>query len=166
MTAMKVHIIGPAGSGKTTLSRWIVHHHGGKAHDLDWVVFTTDRERSALEVSKDLASIIAQTAWVTEGAYRASWLEPVLESADLIIWLDFNWRICAWRIFKRHVSAELARTNKHPGWRRMVRFMNYTRRIDARSREETAELVAPYAAKVLRVRNRTAVQRLMSDDLA
>ena len=148
---MKVHIIGPAGSGKTTLSARIVERGGGTAHDLDWIVYSEAGERPIPEISRDLDSIIDQPSWVTEGAYRASWLQPVLDSADQIIWLDLDWRVCVWRIFKRHVAAELARTNQHRGWRRMLGFMNYTRRIDGCSRVETAALLEAHATKVVRV---------------
>jgi adenylate kinase family enzyme len=113
---MKVHIIGPAGSGKSTLARSLAAQHGATWHDLDEVVYGSGGERATEEIAERLAGILGSEGWVTEGAYRAEWLRPVLEALDRVIWLDVSLPLCLWRIFKRHVVAELRRNNDHPGW--------------------------------------------------
>tara|TARA_Y100000031_G_scaffold142919_1_gene172898 strand:+ start:193 stop:390 length:198 start_codon:yes stop_codon:yes gene_type:complete len=32
-----------------------------------------------------------------------------------------------WRVFWRHVKAEFRRDNRHPGWRKLFRFMRIIR---------------------------------------
>ena len=50
------------------------------------------------------------------------WVEDLLEAADTIVWLDLPWFLCWRRIVIRHIKADLARTNAHPGFRSMLRF--------------------------------------------
>src|SRR5205823_9251445 len=66
-------------------------------------------------------------AWVTEGT-MLGWSDPLLRAADRIVWLDIPWRVALWRMLLRHVRAELAGNNRHPGWRRLFRFLWYTRK--------------------------------------
>jgi adenylate kinase family enzyme len=159
-----VHIVGLAGSGKTTLARWFAAQFGLTAHDLDWVVYTEHRERSIAEITSGIEAILREGRWATEGAYGEPWLVPLLVGADLIAWLDVGVATCLARMVKRHVRAELSRTNQHPGWLRLVRFMNYTRESAREQRRRTEELLDPYRAKVRRCRTSAEV-RLMKEQL-
>jgi len=72
-------------------------------------------------------------------------------------------------MLKRHALAELRRDNRHPGWRRLLRFMRYTRgyfreSIDApqgigdpiaeptSTRGATQNMLQLYSAKVVHCR--------------
>jgi adenylate kinase family enzyme len=161
---VNVHIIGPAGSGKTTLARWIAEHSGGISYDLDWIVYDRTGERPLTEVQDRVGTIVASHNWVTEGAYRDAWITPLLEAADCVIWLDFPWWVCLWRIFKRHLAAELRRDNQHKGWLNLLRFMRYTQRVDARNRRETEALLRDCRAKVVvRCSTVASVQRFKAE---
>ena len=157
---MKVHIIGQAGSGKTTLARQLAASDGATAHDLDPIVYGPGGQRSHAEVARSIEVILTENSWVTEGAYRDAWLTPLLDAADAIVWLDLPRRVCLWRIFRRHVLAELRRNNRHPGWRRLASFMRYTWEVHPRLRAETAELLAGYGEKVVRCRSAAEVSAL------
>lgn len=150
---MKVHIIGMAGSGKTSLARWLAAEHRVRAHDLDWTVYDASGERPEAAIVASIHEIRRETGWVTEGAYRAAWLTPLLDDADAIVWLDYPFVRCAYWIVKRHIRAEMARNNPHPGWRRLFSFLDYNRRTAARQRAETRELLALHRAKVIRCRS-------------
>ncbi|MEX2247589.1 MAG: hypothetical protein WEC75_12995 [Dehalococcoidia bacterium] len=169
---MKLHIIGMAGSGKTTLARWAAAEFGIPAHDLDYVVYGDAGERPEAEIVARLEEIRAGRGWVTEGAYRNAWLHPLLADSDSIVWLDVPLRTCLYRIVRRHVIAEMSRTNPHPGWRRLVWFLNYTRRIAHCADIESRELLAPHRDKVTRCQSsadmravRTELKRLASPRL-
>jgi len=156
---MKAHIIGLAGSGKTTLARWLAGTYAIGACDLDDVVY--DRvtgERPATEIERRLEEIGRLPGWVTEGAYHQPWLKQHLDAAEIIVWLDISFPICAKRIVLRHVGAELAGRNPHPGWRKMARFLNYTRQTASRQRAETKCLIDPFSAKVMHCRSSTNVK--------
>ncbi|MEX0749668.1 MAG: hypothetical protein WD359_02580, partial [Dehalococcoidia bacterium] len=141
--SVKVHVIGIAGSGKTTLARWIGDTFAVVAHDLDFVVYDVEKgERPHDEIVARVDEIRSLPGWVTEGAYHDAWLRPLLDEADAIAWLDVPLRACLARIVKRHVRAELARTNVHRGWRRLASFLVYIRRTARRQRAETVQLLA------------------------
>jgi hypothetical protein len=76
---------------------------------------------------------------VTEGIYLW-WIDDLLRSADAIVWLDLPWRIAAWRVVLRHITASLAGTNRHPGLGRLVRFLQSARRyyVDTTLRQPEA----------------------------
>lgn len=136
----KIHIIGIAGSGKTTLAERVSDHCGIPAFDLDPIVYDAEGERPAIEIARRIDEIRALDGWVTEGAYRDEWLRPLLDDADAIAWL------------KRHVVTELRRNNRHPGWRKLRRFLDYNRRTFRQQSRETRELIAAYGDKCVRVR--------------
>ena len=87
-----------------------------------------------------VSAIVAQPTWITEGIYLW-WVDDLLRSADAIVWLDLPWRVAAWRITMRHVGMSLAGTNRHPGLRRLLRFLRSARTYYADASEDTA--VAP-----------------------
>jgi shikimate kinase len=150
----RAHIIGIPGSGKSTLARWIGQEFGIVARDLDFVAYGTDgHERTPEEIAAQIEEIRSAARWVTEGAYHGDWLKPLLDEAHAIAWLDAPLSACLTRIVKRHVRAELARNNAHPGWRRLVWFLNYTRRTARQQRLETATLLSAYPDKVTRCRS-------------
>ena len=154
-------MIGIAGSGKTTLARRLGEALGAPVYDLDRVVY--DRvtgERPAEEILRRMDEIGAGQRWVTEGGYRDAWLAALLADADVIVWLDVPFATCATRMIKRHLRAEMAGSNQHPGWGKLMRFLKYTRTTAARQRRETAELLRPYASKVERCRSSREVDAL------
>lgn len=157
---MKVHIIGTAGSGKTTLGAWISGRFDVPSHDLDWIVYDRAGERPESEIGARIDGIRRESGWVTEGAYHEPWLLPLLDDADRIVWLDVSLVVCVVRMVKRHLLAELRRNNAHPGWRRLARFLRYTVRTDREQRAATRNLLAPYAGKVARCTTSCDTDRL------
>jgi adenylate kinase family enzyme len=145
---LNVHVMGLAGSGKTTLARWFEDTFTLSTYDLDWIVYDEHHERPLEEIARRIKDICASNGWVTEGAYQEEWIEPLLASAESIVWLDLPLHTCIFRMVKRHVQAELARNNQHPGWRRLLGFLNYTRRTSQRQRLRTGAVLAPHFEKV------------------
>jgi shikimate kinase len=146
--------MGIPGSGKTTLARWTSKTFDVPAHDLDFVVYDFEAgQRPVGEIVSLLDQIRAREGWVTEGAYHHDWLHPLLRDANVIVWLDVPLATCFARIIKRHVKAELTRNNPHPGWRKLARFLNYTRRTAAAQRAGTIKLLRECDKKLVRCRS-------------
>lgn len=127
----RIQITGGPGSGKTTAARRIAEGLHLPFHELDLELDQIlndsggDMERSHWE---DRARTMAdQEAWVSDGAYL-DWVRPLLERAELVLWLDPPWRVACFRILVRHLKAELKRQNQYPGWRRLATFWTWSYR--------------------------------------
>lgn len=174
----RVHVIGGPGSGKTTLSRQLAVRLGIPTTDLDEIAYAggVGAKRPAAERLPEVRAIAAGPAWVTEGIYLW-WTDDVFRAADVIVWLDLPWRVAAWRIVVRHIRSSLAGTNRHPGVRKLWRFLRSTRtyHIEASSktaaapdddgaitRALTAREWAPYAEKLVRCSDSAEVSSFLS----
>lgn len=163
-TMCRVHVVGGPGSGKTTLAGHLGAALGVPVYDLDAVAYPTHRKRPGRERQAAAERIAARPVWVTEGLYLG-WVEPLLNRADAIVWLDVPWRVAAWRIVTRHFAASVRDTNEHAGWRRLASLLVYAREYYTRertprtldddeglSRAATRRALAPYAARVVQCR--------------
>ncbi|MCC6456140.1 MAG: hypothetical protein IT328_14395 [Caldilineaceae bacterium] len=164
--AKRIHIIGGAGSGKTTLAQQLSQRLDVPCYHLDKIAYEGGAGRKiALDTRlKSIDAILAQPGWVTEGVFLW-WTEPLLEEADLILWLDLPFRINGWRIVKRHVQLSWAGTNPHAGLGKLLRFLAHvmhsqtTRTViapkapdddAATTRAATAQVMSQYQEKVTR----------------
>lgn len=161
MAIRRAHIIGGGGSGKTTLARKLAAKTGLPLVELDFGV--------------DLAALTKEPRWICEGIYLYG-LAPILERAEVIVWMDLPRRVAVRRIVTRHVRLSAQRKNAHPGVRRMVKFAWGQREYytaparqptgpmdwDALSRAATAELLEPWSVKVTRLCSPREVRRWLA----
>jgi adenylate kinase family enzyme len=88
---MKVYVIGPSGAGKTTLARELGTRLGLPVYPLDQIAFT-DTHWTIRPLPDKMAAvreILGHPGWVAEGGH-VGWTEPLLDAADMIIWLDLS----------------------------------------------------------------------------
>lgn len=97
----RVLIIGPCGSGKSTLSYTLGLHLGLPVHHLDklgwspgWV------ETDKIELRERIKAIVASDSWLIEGNYGST-LDLRLPRADTVVYLDFPISLCVWRLLRR-----------------------------------------------------------------
>jgi shikimate kinase len=153
----RIYIAGGAGAGKTTLGREVARRLG--VVHCDW-----DRGQ--------LPDRVAGGAWVVEGAHLWA-IEPFLESADVIVWLDVPVTRTIPRIVLRHVRLSARGRNPHPGVWKLVRFVArqpfyYLARAraprgptdwDALTRAQTRRTLDPHRDRVIRLRRPAQVRR-------
>lgn len=183
---MRVHIIGISGSGKSTLAGRIAEHRGVEPIDLDDLANPELDETLAPELRdgrrwegcRTAAARIASTPeWVTEGIY-CGWTEPLMDAADLVVWLDVPAYVAVWRIVRRHASRSLAGDNPHNGLRPLARFASEVlhdpkrpaatdaelrSNVGANSRATTRARLARYPDKVAHCRTDTDVERVLRE---
>jgi len=184
-SADRIHIIGGPGAGKSTLARRLGATLGLPVHTLDTVAYEgpefTARSREAAE--QTVREIAATPQWVTEGIF-VGWTDPLLDRADLIVWLDYlGWHEAAARIVVRSFRDALGEARVRHGRGRFLRFEDYGRHLRQLlfvvsasreywfrrpagsrrypvTREETEEALTPHAEKVVRITDRREIDAL------
>lgn len=189
-TVHRIHIIGGAGSGKTTLACQVAAHLDIPVYHLDEIYYGSDTyfkndgeaHRSLDILLANVSDIAAQSAWVTEGAYLG-WTEKLLRKADIIIWLDIPWRVAAWRIIVRQVRKGLMNPTHHPIRHKLKRFIRFflkqrryylsgtlvernTVNVDsAKNRITTARYLASYTNKLIHCCTSSEVEAFLASIL-
>jgi adenylate kinase family enzyme len=137
----KVHIIGPPGSGKSTLSRELAFTCGVTAFDLDSLIYDQPGLlRTPAAVEAIVANVLLHEGWVTEGVYTDSWVYPLVDAADLVVWLDVPWSLCCLRVIRRysHLRSTGAKTR---GWLALLKDLAFTHRVARRDRAKVEALL-------------------------
>lgn len=114
----RINIIGPPGSGKTTLARQLAEFYNLPLVHMDLFALSDEfnpmydkpkfLKKTELECSKP--------EWVMEGVYKSTFKYRI-PLADLTIYLDFSRRIYIYRVFKRRVEYwNIVRAEMPDGW--------------------------------------------------
>ena len=182
----RIHIIGGAGSGKTTLARTLSAHLHLPVYHLDEIYLRYGRESEGqFEILRaEIHQIAVQSAWITEGVYLR-WTDELLRTADQIIWLDIPWRFAARRLIIRYVWIGLTNPSSKPLPYKLVGLMRYLwyeilrdeRRYyldssivdpgtlpdaNVKNRATTTQDLAPYSDKLFRYCTPSQIERYLS----
>lgn len=177
-TAQRIHILGAAGSGKTTLARQCAGRLNSPWYELDTIAYEGGyaRKRTLDERMQSISEITMQSVWVTEGIFLW-WIDDLLEAADVIVWLDLPWTVSMTRVITRHFRLSWAGKNRHSGLWKLAKFVWWCRlyylekapRIpkmldddSAIDRVTVAQYLEPYMEKVVQCRRPTDVKQFLS----
>lgn len=163
----RVSVIGPPGSGKSTMARCIGAALGLPVVHFDtlaWLPGWVERpipERQALELEA-----AARERWVIDGNYSAT-LDARIGRANMIVFLDLPRWLCISRIVKRRVMyARRARPDMTAGCpeRLDLEFLRWAWNWRGPSRAKKLESLARAdAAKVVTLRTRREVRRFLRE---
>lgn len=131
---MRLYIVGGPGSGKSSLADALSTRTGTAALHLDdhWDrLFARDETGSptndAVAFREQLiGEQLERDAWIVEGA-EPPFVDALAAASDLIVWCDVSLQVAAYRMIRRHVTADLSRSNRFPGYRRLWRFLRSVR---------------------------------------
>jgi adenylate kinase family enzyme len=163
-------IASTSGNGKTTLGRELAQRLDVPFVELDalvhgpgWVETPDDELRAQVE------PIVKSDGWVIDGAYQGKLGDLVLESADVVVWLDLPVRIWLPRLIRRTArrvrrGEELWNGNRETLvnviWGRDA-LLVYAVRSHFRRRREYPEALANW--RVVRLRTPAEVERFLAE---
>ncbi|MFP4977397.1 DNA topology modulation protein FlaR [Paenibacillus sp. CN-4] len=106
MLAIRIHIIGGSGSGKSYIAALLSDKLHIPHYDLDDIFWDNHSKEYGVKAPEDerdrrLSEIIGNDSWITEGVYR-SWVTPSFAAADKIVVLMTPLSVQEERIWKRY----------------------------------------------------------------
>jgi len=119
MKFKKVHIIGPAGSGKTTISSHLAEHYAIPHLNLDdiaWDKHARPYSKKAAPQIRDaeLKRFMKNSAYIIEGSYY-KWGFESWKNADIILFLTPPFYVTLFRLVRRYIKRRLGLEKAHHG---------------------------------------------------
>ena len=159
----KIHIIGPVGSGKTTLARILSSQLNVPYYELDNVVWRRtkngDERNTPRERDEQLSTIVHSDAWIVEGAHH-KWVSQSFQKADLIIFLDVSVAKRVSRIIKRFIlqSLKLEVANYKPTFEMFMKMFKWTNDFEKNSKAEILHMLRKYDSKLVVLKDNTEIE--------
>ncbi len=157
----RIAVMGPPGSGKTTLAQQIAEITGLPLVHIDYHLFNNpDNLLDKTAFNKQLKKLINQNVWVMDGEYISSDTSR-LEKADLIIYLDMPRRVYFNRLLIRRVKYH---KKNRPGlpdnWQERLDwdFMKYAWKYQKDKRDTRLNLVENARPQSIILKNNKEVQ--------
>lgn len=160
--SQRIVIIGASGSGKSFLANQLAAVSGIPVIHLDflyWECGKTREKRPERSVHEEIVKIKKKPAWIVEGVH-AELTAPLLEHAQLLIWLDLPWEVCKAGLLKRH-PAEATNSAAPLMEEERERFFHwasqYWSRMSLHSHRDHQRRFGDFRGKKLRITDRNDV---------
>jgi adenylate kinase family enzyme len=140
----KIYIIGPVGSGKTTLSQLLSKKYNIKKHELDKIVWDDNKgniKRKDEEISKLFNSIINEKTWIIEDVGRKKFIDGI-KKADITYYIDLPkftiYKRCICRWIKQKLGKE--KYNYKPTFKSLCEMLKWAKQ-DLKNKNEKIECI-------------------------
>lgn len=113
-------MIGNSGCGKSTLSRQLAQAIRAPHHELDELYWGPDWTATPREgFRRTVGELVREESWVVDGNYADLARDLIWARADLVVWLDYSFLLCAWNIIRRTISrrGQLLWNGNRETWR-------------------------------------------------
>ena len=112
----RIHIIGPAGSGKSYLAKKLNIHTNIPAYELDNIFWNNQSDKyDTLQVpeirNQMLEKYCTTEKWIIEGVFY-KWCDVSFEKADVIIFIKAPLFLCRLRVIRRFLFRKLSPKRK------------------------------------------------------
>lgn len=153
---MKIYIIGPVGSGKTTLSKKLSKKYGINRYELDKVAWDDENgniKRSDEEAKKLFEEIIKNKSWIIEDVGRNKFKKG-RDEADVIYYLKISRLKSYCRVTKRWIKQKLGKEvyNHPPTFKQLLYFISTVNSYYKKEKIKLKEL-EEYKDKVIYVKS-------------
>lgn len=140
----RIYIIGPVGSGKTTLSKQLSKKYNIEKYELDKIVWDDDNgntKRTDEEISKLFNSIIKNKSWIIEDVGRKKFIDGI-KNADITYYIDLPkttiYKRCICRWLKQKLGIE--KYNYKPTLKSLLQMLKWAKQ-DFKNRNEKIQYI-------------------------
>ena len=140
----RIYIIGPVGSGKTTLSKILSKKLNIKNYELDKIVWDDDNgniKRTDDEINKMFNEIINNKSWIIEDVGRKKFIDGI-KKADITYYIDLPtitiYKRCITRWLKQKLGKE--KYNYKPTLKSLIEMLNWAKQ-DIKNKNEKIEYI-------------------------
>jgi len=158
----KIRIVGPVGSGKTTLARNLSRQNRIPMYSLDEVVWTRssgeDIRNSIEDRDSKLQEILKQSSWIIEGAHLG-WSMKTFEEADRIIFLNPALPVRIYRITRRFILQKrgIEKSSYSPTWRIYGRMFKWTYQYETIFKKQVREILSTSQKEAIEIHDGSEV---------
>lgn len=147
---MKILIIGPVASGKTSLAKEISKKYHVKYDSIDDIVYDENNQKRSIESQNNIVkNILKNNDWIIEGILREH-LKYLYRDAEQIIYVDTPLKVRKRRIIRRYIKQKLGieKCSYPPTWKMMKQMLQWTMN-DEKNKEKMMMELKEYPEKVI-----------------
>ena len=140
----KIYIIGPVGSGKTTLSKTLSKKYNINRYELDKIVWDDDNgniKRADNEIRNLFNKIITKKSWIIEDVGRKKFVDGI-KKADIVYFIDLPRAIIYKRCITRWIKQKTGKEeyNYKPTLKNLFEMLKWAKQ-DIKNKKEKIERI-------------------------